>query len=553
MNLPMKYFFLICLCYFLFSCGNHNKTSSELSANFIKTNLPAGITSLDPCYASSLENIKVVRQLFDGLVELDEHLRVQPAIAQRWEISDDGTVYTFYLRHDVYFHDNPAFPGKTGRKVTAYDVEYSFFRVWDEKNASPGRWIFNHLAPDKQNKHMGFEALNDSTFRIYLKQPFPPMLSLLAMPYCYVVPHEAIELYGEDFRRNPVGTGPFMFKYWEEGVKLILLRNPRYFQKDTSQQPLPHAEGIHFYFIKDEEIAFFELLKGNLDYISGLHGSVKKVILTDNGELKDAYKHKLIFTKKTFLNTEYLGFLIDPKNPAVNNSPITSKYFRQAINYALDRKKMIHYLKQNIGIPAEWGFVPTGIGTYKKEKMEGYEYNPQKASMLLQKAGFSQTSPSPITLYTTAQYLDLCEYIQHQLQEVGIPIKIEVNTAGIHAEMVAKKQALFFRKSWVADYPDPENFLALFYGKNHAPMGPNYTHYQNPQYDVLYETALRTSNEQERNILYQKMEKMIMEDAPVIPLYYDQLVILSTPSLHSLKINAMSIPDLKWARKSNPQ
>lgn len=534
----------------LAGCGVKD-SGENVQRSLFRTNLPAGITSLDPAFSSSLDNIKVVRQLYNGLVETDENLTIKPSVAKRWEVYDDGKTYVFYLRNDVYFHESPAFQDKKTRKVTAYDVEYSFFRLLDEKIASPGRWVFRHLYTHPDTLPMGFKAVNDSVFRIHLKYPFPPFLGLLSMTYCSIVPHEAIDYYGSDFRRNPVGTGPFQIKYWEEGVKLILVKNPRYFEKDESGKPLPYVDAVHFNFIKDEDVAFFELVKGELDFISGLHGSIKKTVLTDDGKLKDEYKEKIKFEKKPFLNTEYLGFRLDTKN---SSSPIRSVEFRQAVNMAFDRKAMIRYLRQNIGRPADGGIVPPGLSSFDPYVVKGYEYNPQKARELLKQSGYlNQNPPFELVLYTTAQYLDMCEFIQQQLQEIGIKCRIEVNTAGIHAEMVANGKADFFRKSWVADYPDPENYLSLFYSPNFSPKGPNYTHFYDKEFDNLYDRALKEQDPGKRNELYKEMDKIIIAKAPIVPLYYDEMILLSSPNVKNLKVNAMSVPDLKWVRIEQKQ
>ena len=150
-----------------------------------------------------------------------------------------------------------------------------------------------------------------------------------------------------------------------------------------------------------------------------------------------------------------------------------------------------------------------------------------------------------ITLKTTAQYLDLCEYIQHELKEIGISLEIEVNPSGTHNEMVAQGNMTFFRKSWVADYPDAENYLALFYGKNLAPDGPNYTRYSSSEYDRLYWSGLSEPNDSARIALYEEMDKMIIKDAAIVPLFYDQVVRFVPKSLEGLGVNPMNLLSLK--------
>ncbi len=545
----LTYFLLFAFGMSLFSCQNKEQKET-LPANVFRYNESAGITSLDPAFARNLENIWAVNQIFNGLVQMDDKLNVKPCIAKRWEISDDGTVYTFYLRNDVYFHDSPVFPEGKGRKVTAQDFVHSFFRIVDPKVASPGAWIFNMIDFSERSNYAGFIAENDTVLKIYLTNPFPPFLGLLTMQYCSVVPHEAVEQYGYEFRKNPVGTGPFKFKVWKEGVKLILEKNSNYFETDSQGNKLPYLDGVAISFIKDEEAEFFEFMQGKLDFVSGREGMAKQEIFTTKGSLKDEYKNKIDLIKGDFLNTEYLGILVDENLPIVKDSPLKLKAIRQAINYGFDRDKMITFLRKNIGTPAHAGFVPRGLPSFNQEKVKGYTYNPEKAKELLFEAGFPNGEGLPqITLSTTAQYLDLCEFIQHQLEEIGFKIKIDVNPAATHRELVAQSKVNFFRKSWVADYPDAENYLALFYSKNFAPKGPNYTHFKNFMFDKYYELAIKEVNDSIRYDLYQKMDKIIIEEAPVVPLYYDVAIRLKQKNVKGLGINPINLLVLKKVKK----
>ena len=206
----------------LISCNGGNQKVDPRSV--FKYNSDNGITSLDPAFARTQDNIWAVSQLFNGLVQLDSQLLIAPCIARKWEVTADGLVYRFYLRNDVFFHKDKALKNGSSRNVTASDFVYSFNRIMDEATASPGAWIFN----DKVTANP-FVAINDSTLEIRLKKPFPPFLGLLTMPYCFAIPKEAIDKYGKDFGRHPVGTGPFMFSRWNEEVKLIFLKNPNYF------------------------------------------------------------------------------------------------------------------------------------------------------------------------------------------------------------------------------------------------------------------------------------------------------------------------------------
>ncbi len=543
----MKFWsFILCfaVALLLISCSG-NKNNHEGKTIF-RYNEPKGITSLDPAFSRTMANIWAVNQLFNGLVQMDDKTLIQPCIAKTWDISDDGLVYTFHLRDDVYFNDSEVFPNGKGRKVSAHDFVYSFNRIVDEKVLSPGRWIFNNV---DFSTGKGFSASDDSTFVIHLKKQFPPFIGMLTMQYCSVVPEEAVDFYGKDFGRNPVGTGSFKFKWWYESVKLVLHKNENYFETENGNR-LPYLDAVSITFINDPQSSFLEFVKGNSDMLSGLDdGSYKDAIITPSGELKAEFRDKVNLISQPFLNTEYLGFLVNDSLGIVKNSPLRKKEIRQAINYGIDRKKMMRYIRNNIGAPAVNGFIPEGLPSFSKE-VKGYDYNPAKARELLEKAGYPNGKGLPeITLHTTSQYLDLCEYIQHQLTEIGIKIKVEVNPPGTHGEMVANAQSLFWRKSWMADYADAENYLALFYSKNFTPKGPNYTLFKNDKYDQLYERALSEINDSTRYELYREMDRIIIENAPVVPLYYDRVLRFVRKDVQGLGSNSMNLLTLKKVKK----
>ncbi|MBP9152233.1 MAG: ABC transporter substrate-binding protein, partial [Flavobacteriales bacterium] len=507
--------FLVVLALFFASCGER---SSHSDKTVFRYNESKGITSLDPAQARTMGNIWATTQIFNGLVQLNDKMEVVPGIAKSWEISEDGLVYRFFLRNDVTFHDHELFESGKGRVVVASDFEYSFKRILDDATLSPGRWIFNAVAEN------GFKAVNDSIFEIHLTHSFPPFLGILSMQYCSVIPKEVVEKLGKDFARNPVGTGPFKFKEWYEGIKLVLHKNENYFEVDEAGQKLPYLDAVGVSFIPDPQSIFLEFMKGNLDMLSGLEdGSYKDALITSNGNLQPEMKEKLDMLSEPFLNTEYLGFLLKDSVDGKPN-PLNNKSIRQAINYGFDRVKMMRYIRNNIGSPGMHGFLPTGLPG-EELRVNGYDYNPQKAKQLLADAGFPNGEGLPeIPLYTTSQYLDLCEYMQHQLQEVGVKLRIEVNPGATHGALVANSQVAFFRKSWIADYADAENYLSLFYSKNLTPNGPNYTLFSNAAYDQLYDASLSTTVDSLRYSYYAQMDSIIVDEAPVVVLYYDQVL-----------------------------
>jgi peptide/nickel transport system substrate-binding protein len=512
------------LGFFLTACGN-KYSNDDLS--IFKYNESSGIHTLDPAFAKDQATIWATNQLFNGLVQLDNNLSIKSSIAKDWSISSDALGYTFVLRDDVFFHNHKLFKNGKGRKVTAYDFEYSFDRLLDKDLAAPGAWVLGNI--------QSYSALNDSIFSIKLSKPFPAFLSLLSMQYCSVVPREIVE--GGNFNRHPVGTGPFKFQLWKDGVKLVFRKNPNYFEEDEGGQ-LPYLDAVAITFIKDKQAAFLQFIQGKLDFISGIDASYKDEILTNTGELQGKYKEKVELQSQPYLNTEYLGFLMD------NDSlPLE---IRQAINYGFDRVKMLKYLRNDIGTPAVNGFVPMGLPSFS-ENVIGYEYNPEKAKQLIDNSSFN--TDNEIVLSTTASYLDLCEYIQNSLEEIGLNVRVEVNPPSTHRQMVATSKLNFFRGSWIADYPDAENYLSLFYSKNFCPNGPNYTHFNNITYDKLYELALSETNDSLRVKLYQSMDKIIIDNAVVVPLYYDRVLRFTQVGISGFNSNAMNLLNLKRVKK----
>ncbi|MBK6523209.1 MAG: ABC transporter substrate-binding protein [Sphingobacteriaceae bacterium] len=459
----------------LTSCGGDDKHAEKHIV--FSYNEGNSITSLDPAAASSFENIQGVNQLFNGLVQMNDDLIVEPAIAKKFSISSDGLVYTFDLRTDVLFHDDKSFKDGAGRLVVAQDFVFSFNRLFDAKVSR----ALSDVAIIDNSTGKGFLAENDSTLKIYLKQPFGAFLNILTMKYFSVIPHEAVEMYKEDFRKNPVGTGPFVFKLWEEGTKLIMHKNPTYFERDEKGDRLPYVDGVSISFIKQRQSAIIELLNEKLDMISG--ADALDDALSKSGELNEEYTKKFNLQRGPFLKTDYVGILIDEDIDFVKNSPVRLKAIRQAMNYAFDREKMIKFLRKDIGKPATAGFIPMGLKSFNKDIVKGYTYDPDKVRDLLKQAGYPNGEGLPtITLYTTEHYRKLLEYMQSQFAENHIKIEISIEPNAVLSDKVNKSQFLMFKKSWVADYADEENFLSKFYSKNFAPNGYNYFHYKNPKF-----------------------------------------------------------------------
>ena len=535
-----RYFILIAYSALFFSCGTQNKNAERT----FYLNYSAGtIESMDPAFAKNLYNMWTDHMLYNTLAETNEELEIVPSLATRWEVSQDGLRYRFYLRGDVYFQNNKAFPNGKGRKMTARDVVYSFNRLIDPKVASTGAWIFNDRVAAKNP----FTAIDDTTVEIKLRAPFRPLPEILTMPYCSIVPEEVVAYWGKDYGQHPCGTGPFLFDYWDEGNVLVLKKNPHYWEKDEARNKLPYLDAVQISFVDSKATEFFLFLQKEVDFVNNIDGSFKDLVLTKNGELKKEFARKIRLTKRQYLNTEYIGFLLDSTNTILANAPTKNLLIRQAINYAIDRKKIARYFKNGAVTPATEGFIPKGMPGYDSGAQFGYHYNPKKSLQLLARAGFPNgRGLTSFTILTPDNWADIVNFVAAELQDVGIKAQVEIIQANILRQQMSKSEAVAFRAQWIADYPDAETFLAFFNSRFPAP--PNYTRFQNSSFDRLYDQSMNEPDSIRRK-MYRAMDSIAISNAPVIPLFYDQMLHFTQLDVEGFTANPMNLIDLKRVKK----
>jgi peptide/nickel transport system substrate-binding protein len=324
----------------------------------------------------------------------------------------------------------------------------------------------------------------------------------------------------------------------------VFRRNNNYFEKNSNGEQLPYLEAVSITFLPDKQSEFLQFAQDNIDFVSGLDASYKDEILTSDGKLKTTYKSDVNMIRGPYLNTEYLAFFME-----TTIAPIQSLKLRKAINLGFDRRKMITYLRNGIGTPATGGFIPKGLPGFEAEI--GFTYNPELASQLIEDFKKETGILNPeITLTTTSNYLSFCEFIQREIQKIGLSVNVDVIPASSLKDAKANGQLEFFRASWVADYPDAENYLSLYYSKNFAPDGPNYTHYQSDVFDQLYEASYIETRPDKRFELYTKMDSLVMASAPIVPLFYDEVVRFTRKTVNGLGINATNLLELKTVNKT---
>ncbi len=512
----------------LFSCGSHTEDETVKVFHY---NQPQKITSLDPAFAKSQNNIWAVHHLYNTLVQLDQDLNIEAGLASKWLVSEDGLTYTFTLKDSILFHDNQCFNNVEARILTASDVVFSFNRIIDNKVNSPGSWVFR----GKVSEINPFEAPNDSTVIVHLDKPFLPMLNILSMKYCAVVSKKALDYYEAEYRTNPVGTGPFKFKRWIENQGLYLIQNDSYYEGKSA------LDGVRISFIEDRKVAFLELLQGNLEFVNGLESSFINELLDRDGNLKENHKNNIQFHKNPYLNFEYLGINMDAldKHPALEDVRV-----RQALNYAIDRETMLSSLRNNIGYPADSGVIPRGLPSYNKTKVPGYVFDLEKARQLLAEAGYENGENfGELAIHTNKDYLDITTYVAKQWERLGINTSIQLLESASLREGMRKGNLGIFRASWIADYPDGENFLSLFYSGNPAP--PRYTRFSSSTFDALYEQSIAQTDLEKKYNLYHEMNKILVNESPVIFLFYDESAWFVSKDIEGIENNALNMLNVK--------
>ena len=534
-------FLFLSLFLSLLSCGPRTAPDDP---RVFRYNESTGLLSLDPAQARSLEPIWVVDQIYDALTALDNQLRVQPCVASRWEVDSTGTVYTFYVRAGVNFPRTPEVPGlEEGRAVVAADVIYSLERLRDPSVASAGAWILEPLATED-----GMAALDDSTIRFQLREPFPAFPGLLGTAYASIVPHEAVNFFGADFRRNPVGTGPFELAWWEEDIALVLHRNNSYWEKDEAGAQLPYIEAVHIDFVRDASAEAAGLKSGKYDFVSGLHAAYMEDFLNEQGNLRQEHKGTFRMERTPYLKTDYIGMNVDASLPANSGSPFLDARVRRALSLAIDRRGIAQHLKRGTVVPSDHFTPPALVGGTQPLQPES---SLTEAQRLMAEAGYPRGAnwPNGLSLLTTAENADLCAALQHDWAQLGVEIGVEVVPPGVHRERVSKGEAAIFRKTWLGDYPDAENFLALFVSSNAAPAGPNYTRFHSESYDRLYSVAISEPDVRRREQKYRELDSLIHREMPLIPLYHDEVIHFVRNDIKGWFINGVNRLDLRRVKK----
>jgi peptide/nickel transport system substrate-binding protein/oligopeptide transport system substrate-binding protein len=486
--------------------------------------------TLDPALARDLYSVTIIQQLFDGLVQFDQNLNIVPAIAKSWKISHDGLTYTFFLREGVKFHN--------GREIVADDVVYSFTRVADPKNRSPGSHLlekvlgFNEFQDGKIDHVKGFKSIDKLAFEIRLSEPFYPFLSVLGTFHFKVVPKEEIEKPDSVFTKHPIGTGAFKFVSIKEKEEIILESNPDYFEGR------PHLNKIVF--------KIFHGAPGERILKEFKEGGLEESFVPPE-EIENVVREKrYLFLQKPSLSLRFYGLNLLSK-------PLDNKKVRKAINFAVDKKFIVSQIHKNQFHLAK-GILPPGMPGYDPMR-DVYSFNETEATKLLSEAGYrkGQTLPSLEVWSNTsseAAQKELNE-LQSQLKKVGIPTRLhfETNWPTFESMLRANKAPLFIL-AWYADFPDPDSLL---YSLFHSKSKNNFVAYYRPEVDRLIDKARAERDYLKRVEAYRKIEAIVLEDAPIVPMINRLFQMVYQPYVNGIEVSALGghyIPMKKiWLKK----
>jgi len=483
--------------------------------------------TLDPHLCQDATSAAYIVEIFSGLVTLNPELEVVPDIAERWEVSEDGTVYTFYLRDDAKFHD--------GKPVTARDFKYSFERACDPWTGSVV--ADTHLGDivGAKEKLYGFadevpgvKVVDDHTLQITIDAPKPYFLGKLTHSVAFVVDKDNVERGGRTWTDKPNSTGPFKLKQYRLGRQIVLERNDLYYG-----EPKPSVEQVNFILAGGSAMTMYE--NGELETVPVGLNDIERVTDPTNPLSKE-------LTIAPTMSTFYLGF-------NVNQPPFDDVKVRQAFNYALDKQRIMDVIYKKT-VPAATGVVPPTMPDYHNEGLEVLSYNSDKALRLIAESTYGDVADLPeITLHVTGVGGATSRMIEAVVgmykENLGVDIAIQQTEWATFLSDISRKENPYqmYSLGWIADYPDPENFMDVLF---HSEKNDNHMGYSNPEVDELLEKARTEQDPEERLQLYQEAEQIIINDAPWVPLFYEVEYWLTKPYVKGMIYPPMIIAKLQY-------
>jgi len=477
--------------------------------NVFRFRLGSDPPSLDLIHATDTSSAAVVFRIFEGLIDQDpETLEIIPALAESWEISTDGLIYTFHLKKGVRFHN--------GRELTSDDFRYNFERCLTPKNISERSWVLapikgaNEMLEGKTTRLEGMETPDDYTVILHLAEPFTPFISYLTMEAGRVAAREGIE----SAQYTPIGTGPYKFISWQHDIRVSLEANEDYHGGEVG------IKRVDYEIVPDLGVAFQKFITGELDLVNEIPPGQLRLI-------QKKYPESIRIWP--YLRNEYIGFN-HTRPPFKDNVKL-----RQALCWAVDRESIVNNLLEGASTPAN-SILPPGIPG-KDETIQGYGYDPDKAKQLLAEAGYPDGKGLPeISLWynTNEMHQQVAQIVQDSVRKIGVDIRLRSLDWPAYLKACQSFEPDMFRMGWVADIPDADNFLYILLDSKQRGAPGNYSGYSNPEFDRLVRKARVSLDEEHRIELYKKADRIAIEDACWIMLTYTKLRMLFNPDYEGL-------------------
>jgi ABC-type transport system substrate-binding protein len=541
--------------------------------------------SLDPVKQFDESSSEIISNVYDTLLSYDYLKRpyqLTPALLESMpEKQADGVTYNFKLRKGVLFNDDPCFPEGKGRELTADDVIYSLKRFADantnvlsyplmagfvvgmdefrEETKKAGK-----AADYSKLDIAGIQKTGSHEFSIKFTRVNPLALYPFAMTQTSIVPREAVEKYGDEFERHPVGSGAYFIKDASRRGEIVLAKNPRYWDTyptegetgdqeagflESAGKPLPFIDEVRMPLIEESQPAILSFQKGDIDIVNIDKDNFSKFMKSENGNitLLPEWNGKIKMYAVPGLSME--NFKFNMKDPVVGGYTPQKRALRQAIGYALNIPGYIELMMNGRALPLKT-IVPHPIaGSEWTQPAEYFTYNREMAAKKLVEAGYPNGQGLPPIVFeyrsATTQVRQQWEFVRNELAQVGIQATANFQTFSAWLQKTERGNFQVSGAGWQADYPDAENFYQLMYGPN-VPPGPNDGSYKNDEYDKLYEEIRFMENGPERFAKMARMNQILMEDAPNIILYNQMRVGLTTPWVKNMKRNLMFNPPLKY-------
>lgn len=487
-----------------------------------------GPITLDPAISGEMSSHTYVMHLYSGLVRLDAELRVEPDIATEWTVSDDGMRYVFTLRNDVRFH--------SGKAVTATDFKYSWERACHPSTGSRTAAIYlgdivgaRDVIEGRATELRGVTVLDAYTLQVDIEAPRSYFIDKLTYPTSYVVDRDTVAN-GADWWRRPNGTGPFELARWEPGSLLELRRNAQYYGVPAL------VDAVQFLLLAGVPMSLYE--QGQIDVVGVSSSYIEQV--TD-----PANPLHLELLSAPELSLYYVGF-------DVTRPPFDDVYVRLAFCHAVDRERIVTVLfKDSVAVAG--GVLPAGLPGYDPDFLP-YRYDPELARELLSQSSYGSAEALPPVVLTVSGYANnVPDYIAAVMLDWKRNLGVEAAVRQLEPEVflyyLEEERDEAFAMGWIADYPSPHNFLGTLFS---AGESYNISGYSNPAVEDLLARAAAESDEEARLSLYREAERLIVADAPCLPLMYGSNQVLVKPYVSGFAPNALGVPDLTQVRVDRP-